>query len=48
MIFSSIDLNKENLEEFLDSLPEIKKCKFNGVEICLWGNMNKYANKIKE
>ena len=48
MIFSSIDLNKENLEEFLDSLPEIKKCKFNGVEICLWEDMNKYANKIKE
>lgn len=48
MIFASIDLNRENLEEFLESLESIKQSKFSGIEICLWENMNKYSNLIKK
>jgi SAM-dependent methyltransferase len=47
MIFSSIDINENNLDEVLNSLPEIKQSKFDGVELCLWQNMNTHADKIK-
>ena len=47
MIFLSLDLCKENVDEFLESLEEIKNSKFDGVEINLWGNINSYSTKIK-
>ena len=48
MIFLSLDINKEGVKEFLDSLEEIKNSKFDGVEICLWEDMNSKAIEIKE
>ncbi len=48
MIFLSLDINKESVKEFLDSLEEIKNSKFDGVDICLWEDMNSKASEIKE
>ncbi|MGY4884409.1 MAG: methyltransferase domain-containing protein [Nanobdellota archaeon] len=47
MIFASIDLNKKYLNSFLESLKDIKDCKFNGIEICPWEDMNRYSEEIK-
>jgi SAM-dependent methyltransferase len=48
MIFASIDLDKAHLKEFMDSLQKIKESKFDGVEICLWEDMNLYVDLIKK
>lgn len=46
MIFASIDLNKKSLDEFLESLKEIRNSKFDGVEICLWEDMTSFSKEI--
>jgi len=47
MIFASIDLNRKNLDEFLESLKEIRDLKFDGVEICLWEDMASFSKEIQ-
>ncbi|MBU3907351.1 MAG: methyltransferase domain-containing protein [Nanoarchaeota archaeon] len=48
MIFASLDLNKKHLDKFLFSLEGIKSCRFDGVEICLWEDMNRFSAQIEE
>jgi len=47
MIFASIDLNRSILEEFFESLRDIKNSKFDGVEISLWEDMGAFAERVK-
>ena len=47
MISASLDLRKNNIDSFLLSLDALKKVGFDGVEIALWENMNKYSDIIK-
>lgn len=48
MIFSSIDLNKNCLDRFLESLEDIRESKFDGVEICLWEDMTQHSIDIRD
>ena len=48
MIFSSIDLDRENKDLFIESLEDMINSKFDGVEICLWEDITQHAVEIRD